>query len=301
MYVKIFGDIMLLLSCLVLSEPSEGGRLIIRDSIFFSNSNDLALALLISITDFGFLIYQKGVKAVIGILGSGVALVFIVKTESRGVFLAAIVVYLAAALVSRIRLKLLVSGLSIATVLLLFVSPANLRRLTLIVADPTRVAAESKEEESTLGSQAQRQELLKTSLLLTLRHPLLGVGPGQFAVAVDGDAAKAGKRSSWLGTHNTYTEVSSECGIPALLLYLGIILSCLGMNYRLYKRTSGSPGNQQAAGLCLCLFLGILAYSTATFFFHIAYSGSLPVLSGMSVCTYMAAQKLLPQDQPRSV
>lgn len=297
MYVKMFGSLILLISCFFLYDPSAGQRFRIQDSLFFSNANDLALALLISITEFGFLIYQKGVKAVIGAAGSGVALVYMMKTESRGVFVAAIVVCLALLAVSRNRLKVLMLGLPLAIITLGFTSQANFRRLTLIVADPTNVVAENEDEGSTLASQAQRQELLKKSLLLTLRNPLLGVGPGMFAVAVEGDAAKQGKRSEWLGTHNSYTQVSSECGIPALLLYLGIILSCIGMNYRMYKRASSSPGNEQAAALCLCLFLGMIAYAAGTLFFHIAYSGTLPLLSGMSVCTYMAAQKLLPRDQ----
>lgn len=63
------------------------------------------------------------------------------------------------------------------------------------------------------GSYAARQELLKESIKLTLTHPLFGVGPGQFAAAT----------RSWHLTHNTYTQLSSEAGIPALILFILIL------------------------------------------------------------------------------
>ncbi len=54
-------------------------------------------------------------------------------------------------------------------------------------------------------------------------HPLFGVGPDQFAAAVSQEAAGDGQQVPWLGTHNTYTQVSSECGIPALIFYVAVI------------------------------------------------------------------------------
>lgn len=63
---------------------------------------------------------------------------------------------------------------------------------------------------SAYGSFQQRQELLFTSLHVTAEHPLFGVGPGNFAVV----------SGNWHGTHNSFTELSAEGGIAALLLFL---------------------------------------------------------------------------------
>ena len=64
--------------------------------------------------------------------------------------------------------------------------------------------------------------LLKRSVSETISHPLFGVGPGQFPVR----SWKRRKRKTtwfqWLGTHNSYTQVSSECGIPAFICYLAV-------------------------------------------------------------------------------
>ncbi|MBV9183184.1 MAG: O-antigen ligase family protein [Acidobacteria bacterium] len=69
--------------------------------------------------------------------------------------------------------------------------------------------------ESDVGrdSQEERKELLNTSLRVTAHHPLLGIGPGNFESFT----------RSWHVTHNTYTELTSECGIPALIIFLLIV------------------------------------------------------------------------------
>src|SRR5262249_34580108 len=60
------------------------------------------------------------------------------------------------------------------------------------------------------GSMEARKALLKKSLVLTLQNPFFGVGPGNFPVVDQG----------WTVAHNTYTELSAEAGIPALILFL---------------------------------------------------------------------------------
>jgi len=59
-------------------------------------------------------------------------------------------------------------------------------------------------------SAQQREELLFQSLKVTAQHPLLGIGPGNFAI----------ESGVWLVTHNSYTQISAEGGIPAFLLYM---------------------------------------------------------------------------------
>jgi O-antigen ligase len=60
------------------------------------------------------------------------------------------------------------------------------------------------------GSAQQRKQLLIRSLEVTAQHPLFGVGPGNFPIV----------STAWLVTHNSYTQISAEGGIPAFLLYI---------------------------------------------------------------------------------
>jgi len=138
----------------------------------------------------------------------------------------------------------------------------------------------------------QREELFKISLRYTLSHPLFGVGPDQFSAAVNEDAARTGQQMPWLGTHNTYTQISSECGIPALFFYVAVIGLCFRSNLRLYRRTRDRPADRELAGLSRCLLAGILVFAISAFFFHMAYSAYLPALAGSSVALEFAADPL---------
>jgi O-antigen ligase len=87
----------------------------------------------------------------------------------------------------------------------------------------------------------------------------------------------------WLGTHNSYTQISSECGIPALIFYAAVIVFCLRSNFRLYLRTRDRPAHRELAALSRCLLAGTCVYAVSAFFFHMAYSADLPLLAGFTV------------------
>ena len=55
---------------------------------------------------------------------------------------------------------------------------------------------------------------------MTAEHPLFGVGPGQFIEEQAKEAQDAGARPMWHYTHNSFTEISSENGIPGLVLFV---------------------------------------------------------------------------------
>ncbi len=66
-------------------------------------------------------------------------------------------------------------------------------------------------------SNSQRIEIWKKSALSIIKHPLLGVGIGNFPVVLGQNLilAKAGSSA-----HNVYLQIAAEMGIPALLLSL---------------------------------------------------------------------------------
>ena len=57
------------------------------------------------------------------------------------------------------------------------------------------------------ASTQDRQQLLWRSIEVTKEHPLFGVGPGNFAQL----------SGNWHVAHNSFTQMSSEGGIPALI------------------------------------------------------------------------------------
>jgi O-antigen ligase len=107
---------------------------------------------------------------------------------------------------------------------------------------------------SAITSTDARIQLLRKSVKYTFQHPLFGVGPGMFVVAEDEDAKAAGFRhGNWQGTHNSYTEVSSELGIPAFIFYLLVIFLSLKTTSRIYRKTRDDPRVQDIANIAICL------------------------------------------------
>jgi O-antigen ligase len=109
-------------------------------------------------------------------------------------------------------------------------------------------------------SQEEREELLKKSLWVTARHPLLGVGPGNFASSTQ----------LWRVTHNTYTELSSECGIPALIIFL-FILRATFRNLRRVRESQLFAQNLDARLITGGLWASLAGYVVGAFFASTAY------------------------------
>lgn len=80
-------------------------------------------------------------------------------------------------------------------------------------------------------SNNRRVILFRTGLNMTLKHPLLGVGPGQVGPKFLSYVSEGIPRplpKGWYGhLHNVYLQFAAERGLPALLLLLWILLRIL--------------------------------------------------------------------------
>jgi O-antigen ligase len=143
----------------------------------------------------------------------------------------------------------------------------------------TSVFSSSSESEEAAESRSARTELLKASISITFAHPLLGVGPGEFEDYQGGMAASAGQRGMWHETHNGYTQVSSECGIPAI----GFYLAGMFLTFRSLRRSvaANDPAVSPIARTLAVMFVG---YAVCLFFLSQGYSFVFLVLCALSVC-----------------
>jgi hypothetical protein len=256
----------------------------------FANPNSLALQLLLGGCCFVYLIYRGGtLMRLIGGLGAAGAALLVFETGSRGELLAIAGAILALIFTlrrnsARLKLVAVIAILGVSAIVAAVSSPAAFRRLTDI-----SFSDQPSGGDGDLGSQLAREELLRTSLKFTLMHPLLGVGMGEFPVAVDSDAREKGQKSSWMGTHNTYTQVSSECGIPAALCYIAVLAIAIRSSRRLYREFSQYPGEEAIAGMALTLFVILVCLAISIFFFHLAYTYYVPVFCAMTIALQSGA------------
>ncbi len=125
-------------------------------------------------------------------------------------------------------------------------------------------AVQASAEEST----QDRVAVLDRSIEYTLEHPIFGLGLGNFEVA---SGLELGQPSAWMGTHNTFTQVSSEAGLPGLVLLMGLLVTAV-LNMKRIGRASGI--NLGASDLCLlarATLASLLSFVFGAFFAHLAY------------------------------
>jgi len=300
-YVNILSTALILFLCLRYGTVSDSdGRFFILESLFFDNSNDLAIGLLCAATSVLFVFFARGFLLKI-IAGSEIVLClfYILKTGSRGTFIAVLVAAMVAMMFAKKRLLLMLLVPALLIGLIAIAPSQTLKRLVSIVADPeAQVAAGTAGGD--VESQLQRQDLLKMSLKLTITHPILGVGPGMFDNFVQQRAKQAGTHIASLNTHNSYTQISSECGIPALICYVATLVLTIKINYRIYRALVKKQGqvDGRITGIAFSGFIGCIAFVVAGFFHHIAYGGYQPLLAGEAIALWLATRPILESPRP---
>jgi len=268
------------------------GRLLIPNSIFFDNSNDLGLQLLISAGFFLYMLNSRNILAKFAGAGlMGASLLYLLRTGSRSTFVAVIVCIIALFMLTKKKALLMAAVALMAVIAAFAVSSNQLSRLVYIVFDPEDQVSE---ENGALMSQVARTELLKRSIGLTFQHPVLGVGPGMFSEVIWAEGLKKGDRID-LKTHNAYTQVSSEMGFPGLIFYVMTEFGALLLAFRIFKRADKNLGSNPQCeiirNLALSLFLMLVGYSVSSIFNHVAYSRHLPTLAGMTIALAVLAQR----------
>lgn len=139
-------------------------------------------------------------------------------------------------------------------------------------------AVQASAEESTQDHVA----VLVRSVEYTLEHPFFGLGLGNFEVA---SGLQLGQPGAWMGTHNTFTQVSSEAGLPALALLLALLVTTI-INMRTISRAPVvSLETSDLVLLARATLASLLSFAFGAFFAHLAYEYYLfyPVAIGVGI------------------
>jgi O-antigen ligase len=221
----------------------------------FENSNELALHL-VTVTPLAFMLGLENKNPLRKIVFWGITLLMItavIMTFSRGGFLGLIAVVLVLVRkFGRRNKSMALAGLVLGVIFFLAVAPG---------AYSGRLATIFDSAADVTGSSSQRTEVLKRSIWVTLRYPLFGVGLGNFHH----------KSAQELGTHNAYTQVSSEMGIAAMVCYLIFLVHPLRklrmIEREMFERNETSRFYYFAVGIQASL----IGYMVASFFAAVAY------------------------------
>lgn len=266
---------------------SVDGRLALVGGTF-GDPNGFALSILVGVPFLWIkAAYANSFRKIFFLGCSAIVFISFAKAGSRGGLLGLGAMLLVMMIVSNMKQRMLICvagciGIAAAAAFL----PSYLRARYFTVFSPSSAAANLDASsrgqlESDIESSGERRALLEQSIHMSFEHPIFGVGPGVFAFAAwDERKAQTGSGGPSLVTHNTYTQVSSETGLPGFFFFVVAIFFCLKYvvaDYRLMSRRGSD-----LAKLPRNLLLAFSAMLVGIFFLSTAYSPSLAIFMALA-------------------
>jgi O-antigen ligase len=278
---------LIVISAARLFATEENGRIDMANaSGTIGNSNDLASHLILVLPFLLFIAMDRRRAAVIRysmIVPATYALWVIFGTASRGAMIALAVSFLFVLFRGSARQR--VAALAVGGILIVAI-PIMLHGNA---ADRLGSMFGGEHEEAKESGDA-RSYLLKQSLIYTMQHPIFGVGFRQFANYEGRVSLAAGKTGNWHETHNSFTEVSSELGIPAVLFFVLAIGSAFLSVNRVYRKAR-REGYPEIASAGFCYLLSMVGYVVSITFLSNAYRFYLPAMIGLAIALSTTAER----------
>jgi O-antigen ligase len=251
-----------------------------------SNPNEIAFHLWLGMSFLVLLAVRgKALKKWFLFAICGFELVLILKTVSReGLLLALVVLVFALLRVSVTnKVKLSIAAFLLCGFAVVTLSPEAMDRyLTLFTSKVSGAAAQSAEASSRL-----RHQKLMESIELTIRHPIFGVGMGVFMPASVEIAKERGGRADWQVSHNSYTQVSSELGLPGILLLLAIYATAFRQVWRI-DRAAKRRGREDVRQTSFVLLIALAVLCIHFCFDSMAYVFYMPLITGIAAAFALA-------------
>ena len=246
----------------------EGYRAAGRGTGIFGNTNDMALYLvtMLPVSVAFFFSSHQPLKKALHAACAAMLIFGIILSYSRGAFIGVLVVFVFFALRigrrSKVEIAVMLVVVSVAMILL---APSGYGDRLLSIIMPGL--------DSNGSADTRRGELFR-STYVALRHPLLGIGMGNY---------QPNMSYNGLVTHNSYTQVASEMGMTALFLYTMFILTPLRKLASIARECVAVPEHSRFYYLALGLQASLLVYMVSSFFLSVAYAWNIYYLAGYAV------------------
>ena len=238
----------------------------------FENPNDMALYLVMMVPlAVALLLGARGmIKKIIYAACILVMIAATLVTFSRGGFIGLICVLLVMAwkFGRRHRLGVVLCSFLCGGFMLILLPGALVERLTSMYGTGS--------DESALASAVSRQALLFRSVWISVRNPLLGIGMGNFHIVSIREQV----------SHNAYTQVSAEIGIPALILYVMLMVTAFKRLRQIERETLATRHNSHFYYLAIGLQASLIGYMVSSFFASVAFLYYLYYPVGYAVCLH---------------
>jgi O-antigen ligase len=215
---------------------------------------------------------------------SGLYLLVLLKTGSRGGFLGLIAIGLYVlltfrALPARVRVVSVVAGF---LVLNIFGSDFFWRQMGTLLHPQDDYNWVGKDETG-------RMEVWKRGIGYMWARPISGVGARAFGVA-EGTISPLASRQDlgigvrWTAAHNSFVQIAAELGVPGILAFIWLLVAAfraLGPPSR--QRRGDDPDQRSRAAMAQALRASLIGYAVSGFFLSQAYASFLYATLGLIV------------------
>ncbi len=213
-----------------------------------------------------------------------VTLVGVTLGASRGGFLGLVAAFLFAVWRSRQRVR----NLALASVLVLPLSLASPATPIQRFLHPNPGDKEAEETRITLW---------EAGLRMIQAHPLGGIGLGNFKFLVGQYETPEEQQRQQTFAHNAYVDIAAEMGVPALLVFLGILYFSYRTLETVRRQTlrSGPPLLHQAAR---GIQAGLVGTAVGIFFVSSQFEKLFWLMLFLSMCLPSLSSLARPEDRP---
>ena len=249
---------------------SSAPRIMGYDAPLTHNTNDFALVLCMMLPLAAALAAAetRPLRKLAFFAIAALDVVAIVITFSRTGFLtlAALALGLLLKLQARRAVPVLLALAGLAVVLLPFLPAGYLSHMGTITAidtDPT-------------GSAQDRWADSLAALGLVAANPLFGAGAGMCVLALN-----EARGATWTQVHNVYLEYATDLGLPGLLFFLLLLVTCIRVVTRVVREVPKGDSARELRCMAIGVQLMLMAFVVAGFFhpvayhFHFYYAGGL--------------------------
>jgi O-antigen ligase len=248
-------------------------RIIGNEGGLTKNPNDLALMinLIIPLTIGLLLVTTPVLLRSLLIVAIVIEIITVILTHSRGgaLTLGAIVLLYAWKLKRRPE-RTWVYGLMLAGLLALPLFPSSyldrMSTITNIQTDRT-------------GSAQERWYDMAVAAKTIIAHPVIGAGIGMNTLAMNE------ARGGWLPVHNVYLEHALDLGLPGLIVFCFLLVSCIRGTVAAQK-TCEVHGMPDVRVLAEALQVSLIAYATAAMFHPVSYHMYFYYMAGLGVAVW---------------
>lgn len=256
--------------------------------------NEFALAMVVGLPFWWFKASRtSGFKKVVFLLATVPMYAAFARAGSRSGLIALAMLFLIAFIYAKGNQKVMILVgvmVSIAASSVLLPDYLKARYMTVFSQEGDYDRATASRLGADIASSENRKALLIQSVKMTLQHPILGVGPGDFSyVSWDQRKATTGVGGESLVSHNTYTQISSETGLPGFFLFAATVALSLRYAYRTYRDNAEKDPALMACARYLLYSSGALF--AGIFFLSVGYTHILGTVIALAASVQLIGKR----------